>query len=115
MTRSGPGKLRTGILTVALSGTWLLGCAVLLNHANEARAAIVGTNERRLLSRLGPPDEFVFAGKRRYFLYRFDLRRRAYWFGAPDPTRAALCNVLFRIDRGVVSDVGERLGAERVI
>ncbi len=108
MTRSGPGKLRTGILTVALSGTWLLGCTVLLNHPNEARAAIVGTNERRILSRLGPPDEFVFAGERRYFLYHLDLRRRAYRSRAPDPTRVAFCNVLFRIDRGVVSEVSTR-------
>ncbi len=86
----------------------MLGCAVSLKHASEARAAIVGTNERRILSRLGPPDEFVFAGERRYFLYRLDLRRRAYRFGAPDLTRTAFCNVLFRIDRGVVSEVSAR-------
>ncbi len=108
MTRSGPSRLRTGILTAALLGTWLLGCAVHLKHPSEARAAIVGMNERRILSRLGPPDEFVFAGERRYFLYRLDLRRRAYRFGFPDLTKAAFCNVLFRIDRGVVSEVGVR-------
>ncbi len=108
MTRSGPGRLRAAILTVALSGTWLLGCAVPLKRASEARTAIVGTNERRILSRLGPPDELVFAGERRYFLYRLDLRERAYRFGAPDLTQTAFCNVLFRIDRGVVSDVTAR-------
>ncbi|MEE9279375.1 MAG: hypothetical protein V3V67_04300 [Myxococcota bacterium] len=65
-------------------------------------------DERRLLSRLGPPDDFAFAGERRYFLYRLDLRRRVSSFKAPDPTRLAVCNLLFRIDRGVVTDVRVR-------
>lgn len=61
-----------------------------------------------LLGRLGPPDDFAFAGERRYYLYRLDLRSRAYHFGAADPTRAALCHLLFRVDGGVVSDVRMR-------
>ena len=69
---------------------------------------MVGMDERTLLSRLGPPDDFTFDGERHYFLYRLDLRRRVFAFNAPEPTRPALCNLLFRIDRGVVTDVRVR-------
>ncbi len=106
MTRS--SVLRTGILTAALSGTWLLGCGTHMISANEARAAIVGIDERRLLSHLGPPDDFAFAGEQRYFLYRLDLRHRVSSFGPEDSHRLAFCNLLFRIDRGVVTDVRVR-------
>ncbi len=108
MTHSRPSKLRTGILTIALSGTLFLGCAIHTRTAHDARAAMVGMDERRLLSRLGPPDDFAFARERRYFLYRLDLRRRAFLFKAPDPSRLAFCNLLFRIDRGVVTNVRVR-------
>ncbi len=69
---------------------------------------MVGMDERSLLSRLGPPDDFTFAGERRYFLYRLDLRRPVFAFAAPDPNRPAFCDLLFRIDRGVVTDVRVR-------
>ncbi len=108
MTHSRPSKLRTGILTIVLSGTWFLGCAIHTRTAHDARAAMVGMDERRLLSRLGPPDDFAFAGERQYRLYRLDLRRRASSFKAPEPDRLAFCNLLFRIDRGVVMDVRVR-------
>ncbi len=106
MTRS--GVVRAGILTVALSGAWLLGCGAHMRAANEARAAIVGIDERRLLNYLGPPDDFALAGEQRYFLYRLDLRHRVSSFGPEDSHRLAFCNLLFRIDRGVVTDIRVR-------
>ncbi len=106
MTRS--GVLRAGILTVALSGAWLLGCGAHTRAANEARAAIVGIDERRLLNYLGPPDDFAFAREQQYFLYRLDLRHRVSSFWREDRHQLAVCNLLFRIDRGVVTDIRVR-------
>ncbi len=97
-------KLHAAIVCSFVLGT---GCATLGERKQEAHAALVGTEERRLLSRLGPPDHFHFGEERRYFIYRLDLRRRG---GIPESPEfePAFCSLLFRIDSGVVADVQVR-------
>ncbi len=68
---------------------------------------MVGTLERKLLTRLGPPNEFHIAEERRYFIYRLDLRKRQGFPGPPE-FEPAFCNLLFRIDSGMVADVHVR-------
>ena len=97
-------KLHAAIACTFVLGT---GCANLAERKQEAYAAMLGTEERRLLSRLGPPDHFHFGEERRYFLYRLDLRRRG---GFPEPSgiKPTFCSLLFRIDSGVVAAVQVR-------
>ena len=68
---------------------------------------MVGTEERKLVSRLGPPDEFHYGEERHYFVYRLDLSQRV-WFPGPSALEPSLCSLLFRIDEGVVTGVKVR-------
>ena len=86
----------------------LVACISIAEQSQEMRAAILGSNERSLLSCLGPPDDFGYDEERHHFLYRFDLRRRGFAFGPPDPSQPAFCNLLFRIDQGLISDIQVR-------
>ena len=79
---------------------------------------MLGMKERELLSCLGPPTDFVIDAERRIFIYRMDLRRRAF-VDIEDtprtskstvviPNEPAVCNAAFQIDHGVISDVAVR-------
>jgi len=83
------------------------GCAGIGQNAESVRAAMVGMNERELISCLGPPDDVSFSDERNYFLYRLEFHLDSD-LRPSDLKKPARCNLLFQFDQGSVAGVGVR-------
>ena len=118
MARSGcEQKLRRVYVLAVGICLMISGCAALGPRSEEARAAIVGMDQRELLSCLGPPDDLDFNDEQRYFLYRLDFRHEDPALVLADLwSPPALCGLLFPIDQGGdYCHLGRILGRSRSV